>query len=346
MIKGDLVHHVEELQAAREPFVYATVVRAAAPTSVRPGDSALVLGDGTIHGFVGGTCAQASVRLHAIRAMETGDSLLLRLVPGGPSLREDDPIAQDGVIVVNNPCLSGGALEIFLEPSLPAPRIVIAGGTPIARALLTVARAAGYDVVLGDPGEVEPHRTDAAMVVASHGTDEEVALTRALQAGVGYVGLVASPRRGAAVRAALDVADALREQIHTPAGLDIGARTPPEVAVSILAEIVAARTAAHAAPPTRAGAAAPPTRADEPAPAERTEAAAPPARAERAGAAAPPERVDAPAPAERAVDPVCGMEVVARGPTLHLDVDGERHWFCCPGCRATFAAGRVAHGGE
>ena len=327
MIKGDLVHHVEELQAAREPFVSATVVRAAAPTSVRPGDSALVLGDGTIHGFVGGTCAQASVRLHAIRAMETGDSLLLRLVPGGPSLREDDPIAQDGVVVVNNPCLSGGALEIFLEPSLPAPRIVIAGGTPIAHALVTVARAAGYDVALGDPREAEPHPSDAAMVVASHGTDEEVALSRALEAGVGYVGLVASPRRGAAVLAALAVPEALRDQVHTPAGLDIGARTPAEVAVSILAQIIAARTAAHAAPAVAAAAAQAPGPAD--------------ARA-HADAPAPGRAVAA---AEPAVDPVCGMEVVAGGATVHLDVDGERHWFCCEGCRATFAAGRAGHGG-
>src|SRR6478672_1799211 len=329
MIKGDLVSRVGELQAARVPFVHATVVRAAAPTSVRPGDSALVLADGTIDGFVGGTCAQASVRLHAIRAMETGDSLLLRLVPGaagGPSSPEGDPIAQDGVVVVNNPCLSGGALEIFIEPQLPAPRIVVAGGTPIARALVTVARAAGYDVLAGEPDEVEPQASDAAMVVASHGTDEDTALARALEAGVGYVGLVASPRRGRAVLASLGVPDALRDQVHTPAGLDIGARTPAEVAVSILAQIVAERTAAHAAPPDRQ-----------------------PAAAKAAAAAAEPPAplvVSRVGPLVTAIDPVCGMEVVAGDPTLHLDVDGERHWFCCAGCRATFAADRVGHAGE
>jgi xanthine dehydrogenase accessory factor len=300
---------------------------------VRPGDSALVLADGTIDGFVGGTCAQASVRLHAIRAMETGDSLLLRLVPGGPSLPEDDPIAQDGVVVVNNPCLSGGALEIFIEPQLPAPRITVAGGTPIARALVTVARAAGYDVVAGDPGEVEPHATDAAMVVASHGTDEEIALARALDAGVGYVGLVASPRRGRAVLESLDVPDALRDQVHTPAGLDIGARTPAEVAVSILAQIVAERTAGHAASDARRAEAAP--------------APPPPATAHPVSPPAPtsPLAVTRVGPLATAIDPVCGMEVVASDATLHLDVDGERHWFCCAGCRATFAADRVGHGG-
>ena len=321
-----------ELEAAGVAYVEATVVRCVPPSSARPGDRALVLGDGTIDGFVGGTCAQASVRLHAIRAMETGDSLLLRLVPGGPSLPSDDPIAQDGVVVVNNPCLSGGALEIFIEPQLPAPRIAVAGGTPIARALVTVARAAGYDVVTGEPDEVEPHATDAAMVVASHGTDEEIALSRALDAGVGYVGLVASPRRGRAVLESLDVPDALRDQVHTPAGLDIGARTPAEVAVSILAQIVAERTAGHAASDARPAEAAP---------------APPPSTGHSVSPPAPaaPLAVTRVGPLATAIDPVCGMEVVASDATLHLDADGERHWFCCAGCRARFAADRVGHGG-
>jgi xanthine dehydrogenase accessory factor len=324
MIKGELVHQVEALNAAREPFVYATVVRAAAPTSVRPGDSALVLADGTIEGFVGGMCAQASVRLHAIRAMETGDSLLLRLVPGtvgGSRAAGDDPMAQDGVVVVNNPCLSGGALEIFLEPQLPAPRVVVAGGTPIAKAVEQVAAAAGFDVVPVDPGDVDPRSTDAAMIVASHGTDEEAALTRALEAGVGYVALVASRRRGRAVIEALDVPDALRDQVRTPAGLDIGARTPGEIAISILAEVIAQRTA-HPMPPVR------------------------PATGATASEALPVTRVAAAAAAAAtAVDPVCGMEVVAAEATVHLDVGGERVYFCCEGCRSTYAAERAPDAG-
>src|SRR4051794_41872871 len=126
MITGDLTQHAERLVAERRPFVTATVVRAARPTSVRPGDSALVLGDGTIDGFVGGVCAQASVRLHAARALETGEAVLLRLMPGaGP-----EEATQDGVVVAHNPCLSGGALGIFLEPQPPPPRIVGARGTP------------------------------------------------------------------------------------------------------------------------------------------------------------------------------------------------------------------------
>jgi xanthine dehydrogenase accessory factor len=234
MIKGDLADRMKELIAARVPFVTATVVRAMSPTSVRPGDSALVLADGQIDGFVGGVCAQASVRLHAARALETGEAVILRLEPGA-----GEETVEDGIVVDHNPCLSGGTMEIFLEPQLPALRVVIAGDTPIARALAQIASAAGYDV----GRDAEPIASDAAVVVASHGDAEEAMLARALEVGVGYVALVASDKRGAAVRDSLDVPDALREQLHTPAGLAIGAETPEEIAIAILAEFVSKRVA-------------------------------------------------------------------------------------------------------
>ena len=234
MIKGELADRMEQLLAERTPFVTATVVRAMSPTSVRPGDSALVLADGTIDGFVGGVCAQASVRLHAARALETGEAVILRLEPGA-----GEETVEDGIVVDHNACLSGGTMEIFLEPQLPALRILVAGDTPIARALAAIGAAAGYDVARGSSGELRPAASDAAVIVASHGDGEEAVLARALDAGVGYVALVASAKRGAAVRDSLDVPDALREQLHTPAGLEIGARTPQEIAISILAELVA-----------------------------------------------------------------------------------------------------------
>lgn len=225
----------EALVDQRVPYVQATVVRARRPASVRPGATALVLGDGRIDGFVGGDCAEESVRMHALRALETGEALLLRIVPGA-----GDADAVDGAVTVHNPCLSGGALEIFLEPHLPAARVHVLGDTPIARALVTLGLDLGYDMVVG---EVVPDAGDLAMVVASHGRDEEPVLTAAVEAGVPYVGLVASRTRGAAVLAALEVADADRERIRTPAGLDIGAHTPEEIALAILAEIVAVRRA-------------------------------------------------------------------------------------------------------
>jgi xanthine dehydrogenase accessory factor len=302
MIQGDLASHVQSLMAERTPFVLATVVRARRPTSVRPGNAAVVLADGTMEGFVGGVCAESSVRLHALRAMETGDPLLLRLVPEDGDAEAADAI--EGAVVERNPCLSGGALEIFLEPHLPAARVVVVGGSPISEALVTVGTASGYDVVRVGAGR-GAHGVDvagaAAVIVASHGNGEEAVIAEALRAGVLYVALVASPRRGAAVRGELDVARELADQLHTPAGLDIGARTPAEIAISILAEMVQSH---HADPVPR-----------------RAEASAP-----------------APAVVAVATDPMCGMQVALTDAAPRLEVGGDLVYFCCDGCRDRYAA--------
>jgi xanthine dehydrogenase accessory factor len=224
-------------------YVTATVVRASRPASVRPGDRARVFPDGTIEGFVGGACAEHDVRLHALRVLETGEPLLLRIEPGA-----GEGSAEEGAVTVQNHCLSGGALEIFLEPHLPAPRMVLVGDTPIALAVGALARGLGYEVV-DRTGE-----DDAAVVVASHGRDEEATLAAALGAGVPYVGLVASRKRGAAVVEALREAGVDEHdlgRLRTPAGLDIGARGAEEIALSILAEVVAVRRTADVGIPGR-----------------------------------------------------------------------------------------------
>jgi xanthine dehydrogenase accessory factor len=233
-----LAWRAEALVDERIPFVQATVVRARRPASVRPGATALVLGDGRIEGFVGGTCAEESVRLHATHVLETGEALLLRIEP-----ESGEGETVDGAVTVHNPCLSGGALEIFLEPRIPAARVHVVGDTPIALALGELGRGLGYDVAPHAGGDLAVGHDDVAVVVASHGRDEELALEAALEAGVQYVGLVASRTRGEAVVAALDVRDEDRARVRTPAGLDIGARTPEEIALAILAEIVATRRA-------------------------------------------------------------------------------------------------------
>jgi xanthine dehydrogenase accessory factor len=230
------VSRADELSEAGVAFVEATVVRCASPTSARPGDRALVLGDGTIEGFVGGACADATVRLQALRALETGEAVLLRIVPG----EEDGPGDEEGTVVVANQCLSGGALELFLEPHLPPPRVAIAGESPVARALAGLCEPLGLRARLGalaEPG-------DFAAVVASLGQGDEEALRRALETGCEYVGLVASRTRGPAVLDALRAAGASDdevERVRTPAGFDIGARTHEEIALSILAEMVETR---------------------------------------------------------------------------------------------------------
>ncbi len=246
-----------ELADAGIAFVEATVVRCVAPTSARPGDRAIVVGDGTIDGFVGGSCADATVRLQALRCLETGEPVLLKIVPGA----EDGPAEEPGAVVVANPCLSGGALELFLEPRLPPLRLAIAGDSPVARALVELAGPLGFRARMG----AEAERGDFAAVVASLGRDDGAAVLRGIEAGCEYVGLVASRVRGAAVLEGLreaGVPAASLDRVRTPAGLDIGARTHGEIALSILAELVAVRRAPVV--PAVGGALDPPREAIDP----------------------------------------------------------------------------------
>jgi xanthine dehydrogenase accessory factor len=237
MSRPDVAAMAAALRAERVPFVHVRVVLAERPTSSKPGDEALVLADGTMEGFVGGTCAETTVRSQSLALLDSGESTLLRITPAP----EGD---QPGKRVVHNPCLSGGTLELFLEPVVPSPLVLVAGEAPIARALLGLGSALGYE--LRPFGAVDLAGC-SAVVVASHGRDEEVALAAALDASVPYIGLVASKGRGHAVLSSLSE-DAVA-RVRSPAGLDIGARTPEEVALSILAEIVSVRP--RATPPTQ-----------------------------------------------------------------------------------------------
>ena len=288
---------VAQLRADRVPFVHAKVVRAERPTSAKPGDEAVVFADGTIEGFVGGTCAESTVRAQSLTLLDSGDPLLLRISATADVVAAAE---QDGTVSVHNPCLSGGTLEIFLDPVVPAPLLLVRGGSPIARALVDLGLALGWQAQATDDNEPSAGLPDdvAALVVAMHGRgDEEAALVAALAAHVPYVGLVASRKRGDAVLAALPVDESERSRVHVPTGLDIGARTPQEVALSILAEVVAERRR-HSGRPVEADNADPAT----------------------------------------AVDPVCGMTVAAVDESLHLDHDGSRYWFCGSGCLRAFAA--------
>jgi xanthine dehydrogenase accessory factor len=284
---GRLLDRASRLRTGRTPFVLATVVRAERPTSARPGDQALVLADGTIEGFVGGSCAESTTRVESLRVLTSGEAGLLRITPGGGT----DAVPVPGVRTVDNPCLSGGALEIFLEPVLPPALVVVVGEAPVARALVRLGRALDHEVVVLDEPDAALPADAAAVVVATHGQDNESGvLAAALTAGVPYVALVASRKRAAGVLAtvaACGVADT--DRVHAPAGLDLGARTPAEIALSIYAQMVA-------------------------------------------------ERGDFPATGNgpgAAVDPVCGMAVVAAAPSLFAD----GHWFCGPGCRDAHLGG-------
>jgi xanthine dehydrogenase accessory factor len=241
MMRADLSRAAAALAAARTPFVIATVVRVEKPASARPGDTAIVHPDGRLEGFVGGACATSTVRLHALHVLETEQPLLLRIQPNG-----DEAAAESGISTVVNSCLSGGALEIFLEPQLPAPLVRVVGDSPVADALRQLAPPLGFEVAVGAGADA----ADAAVVIASLGHDDEQAVEQALSSGAAYVALVASRRRGRAVVEGLRAAGVARtdlERLHTPAGLDIGARTHAEIALSILAEVVQERSRDRAA---------------------------------------------------------------------------------------------------
>ncbi|MFJ5156222.1 XdhC family protein [Streptomyces sp. NPDC088353] len=307
MTNTELLTRADELRHGRTPFVLATVVHVERPTSAKPGDSALVLPDGTVEGFVGGGCAEATVQLQGLRVLRTGESLLLRITPGADTGTEGPQEPAEGLVTVANPCLSGGTLDIFLEANLPPALAYVYGHAPIARALLDLGRVLGLDAQPASPGKPLPPDLDV-VVIATHGRDEETVLIEAVRAGVPYIGLVASPKRGAAVLTALDLTEEQRARIHTPAGLDIGARTPAEIALSVYAEIIALRPQAARAARRRAESATPQTLAED-------------------------------------VDPVCGMTVAITPDTLALDRAGSRVYFCGPGCRHAFAddPSRYAH---
>jgi xanthine dehydrogenase accessory factor len=280
---------IEELTRRRVPFVQATVVRAQEPSSARAGDRAIVLPDGSVEGFVGGSCAVGSVRTAALEALQTGAGVLLRVLPGSGEPFPETP----GASVVVNPCLSGGALEIFLEPLLPSPVLHLVGTSPIARSLAELAPALGFVVDLAADG-ASPEGAVAA-VVCTHGGDEAAPVREALDAGVGLVGVVCSRTRGRALLEELDLAEEDRSRVVPHIGVDIGARTAPEVALSILGALVRA------------------VRVD--------------------GLVARQPRDQSEAPPLQVVDPVCGMTVTVGPDTPHAVVGGLDRWFCGPGCR-------------
>jgi xanthine dehydrogenase accessory factor len=339
MIKSVMARRASELAAQRAPFVTATVVRTQRPTSASPGDVALVLGDGTIEGFVGGVCAQHSVRVYALKTMQNGDPVLLKILPDSEHFADDEAelseeqIAaaqeelssdEEGSVTVKNTCLSGGAIEVFLEPVIPAPRVLVVGDAPIAAAIHRIGEELDLEVVTVEKTGPEPTADDLAVVVAGHGRDEYDAIRRGLEAGVPYVGLVASHKRGAAVLKDLrddGVPAGLLELVDIPAGINIGAREPGEIAVSILAKIVSVRREERLDTPKSTGLAVHRAgrRAREKAPS-------------RAAKASNPE-----APII-AVDPICGMTVAAVPGTPSVEHDGQTIYFCCDGCKAKYEA--------
>ncbi len=321
-----------ELEAAGAPFALAAVVAVRRPTSAHPGSWGIVHPDRSIEGWVGGSCAQPIVVREALRSLSDGQPRLLRLSKDGGSGGE----RADGVLEFLMTCHSGGTLQVYVEPHLPRPALWVAGATPVATALAELGGASGLAVSLVDSASDLAALRAAAppyVVVATQGQWDEDAIASALgrDPAPAYVGLVASPTRAAAVREYLLGEGVPAERVawlRAPAGLDLGAETPGEIALSILAELVQLRRSRTAARPVGrpAGPAAEPEWA-----VERHKEARVPGQAgdDAAGRqAASPEIV--------LVDPVCGMTVDA-GAVRHVAAHGGiTYAFCCAPCRSQF----------
>lgn len=262
-MRKDLLLLASDLARRGEAFVLATVVRREPPSSARVGDTALVTPAGAFHGWLGGSCTQPSVVRESLAALTDGQPRLIALSPNPQS------DVRPGVIPIRMTCHSGGSVDIYLEPQRPAPRLVVFGVSPVARSLARLARVLGYDVDAVDPDadrtafpeadRVLTDRSPAAVrpptggrvcaVVATMGQWDEEATATALSLGAEYVGVVASRKRWGEIRALLtQVPAASLDAVACPAGLDFGARSPEEIALSVLAQIVQLRANAMSAP--------------------------------------------------------------------------------------------------
>ena len=328
-MRSDILQLASELAGRSEAFALATVVRREPPSSARVGDAAVVTPDGEFQGWLGGSCTRPTVIREALAALADGAPRLIGIVRDADSAHHNRP----GLTVFPMACHSGGSVEIYIEPMLPARRLLVFGVAPAAQALARLANVLGYRVEAVDPEasetlfpgvsrlvtsdeSIEPpgSGTDAARcfaVVATLGQRDEEAAWAAVRLQPAYVGVVASRKRFGQIRETLVARGATPEQLDrivNPAGLDIGAETPEEIALSILAEI------------TRRGRA-------------RTETT-------RRGSDSHPAQAPAPATAVAGAerDPVCGMTVAVATAGHQAEVGDRTYYFCCAHCRAQFLA--------
>jgi xanthine dehydrogenase accessory factor len=305
-----VLEEMGELTRRGEAFALATVVWRQGPSSSQAGSRAIITAAGELHGWIGGACAEPVVIREAKQVMAEGTARLLLL--GTPE--QFGAAVPDGMTVVPISCQSEGALQVYIEPVLPAPHLVIAGDSPMARTLASLARTLGWrtDLIRGPDFTAQAADRRSMVVVATQGHGDEEVLECAAAARPAYLGLVGSRRRGATVLGYLadrGVPQDQLDRVRVPAGLDLGSTTHQEIAVAILAELVQLRASgalagAHAGPRDQGVA----------------QAAAPSA---------------GPASAGIAQDPVCGMAVTAAS-SRPVRYEGTDYYFCCAGCRQAF----------
>lgn len=313
----DLLERAAALKGQERPFVLATVVACRPPTSAKPGARAIIQPDGSFYGWVGGNCAQPLITQEALKALQDGHTRLVLLAPDPPAV--DFPL--ENVVPVTMSCQSEGTLAIYLEPLLPRPQLLVIGQSPMARSLVALGKALGFSVSACDPSATEELFPDAEslfqdlerarhnigpgnyVVVATMGHYDEEALEAVVDSQTRYLGLVASPRRGQAVMEYLwgkGLSPENLQRVKYPAGLDIGAVTAEEIALSILTEIVQIRRA------QREG-----IRLELTAPANQTSVG-------------------------DSLDPVCGMAVRVSEARYASTHNSNTFYFCCRRCQEKF----------
>jgi xanthine dehydrogenase accessory factor len=306
-----------ELLAKGETFVTASVVRFQAPISGKPGDKAIIFADGKMWGWIGGGCAQPVVIKEALKALADGKPRLVRISPTASP--------EGGIVDYTMTCHSGGTLDIYIEPVLPKPHILIFGRSPLAQTLARLGKTVGYRISVVASGadqeqfpDVDLLRADSNLgelkigretfiVVSTQGEGDEEALEQAARTNAAYVAFVASKVKAQKVFEYLREAGVPSErvsQIRAPAGLDIHASTPEEIAVSILAEIIQLRS--NRAKPV----------------AESKKSALP--------------VLNLPVLNNEARDPVCGMLVNVSGAKYKSEHNRSEVYFCCAGCKQAF----------
>jgi xanthine dehydrogenase accessory factor len=298
----DVFHQAEELSRHGEEFALATVVWRQGPSSGQPGARAVITAAGQLYGWIGGACAEPVVIREAQRVIAERKAKLLLL--GTPD--QFGGSVPDGMVAVAISCQSEGAMQVYIEPVIPAPHLTIVGRSPMVHTLADLARALGWraDVCDGPDLSAADLGARSVVVVATQGHGDEDAIERAVSAFPAFVGLVASRRRGEAVLGYLadrGVPRNLLDRVCVPVGLDLGHTSHREIAVAVLAQLVQLRAAGHLTPATET----------TPAP--------------------------GPDPAAEARDPVCGMTVRADPSSHPWEHEGVTYHFCCVGCRDTFA---------
>lgn len=308
----DLAH---QLVHAEESFVLATVVWCERPTSAKPGAQAIIQANGQLTGWIGGSCTQNVVLREAAHLLkEGGDPYLMRI---GAS--ETGPVRSD-VRVFPMACSSGGVVDVYMEPHRPQPRLLLIGDSPVIVALTSLARAINFTVTHLHQADLSHINltSQTYILVATHGNYDEEALEQALRSPARYIGMVGSRKRAEACRMYLQASGLTEAQIarlRVPAGLDIGAITPEEIAASILAELVQVRR--RGVPEAESGISV----ASEESSIEEQVALV----------------------NTTAVDPICGMVVEIVGARHHSNFEGQEYYFCCPACKRMFESNPHAY---